>query len=136
MLLPSRSQAPLGNACPGSSASREFGRCRIKRSRGDAKRSFAEVLSQPELGNEGCPIRQDRHSAASLFWTHLHRPETRMAGGLDQWTVWLEEHSPALVLLARQWVARHADARDVVQEAFVRFWRSRQRVADPAAYLY
>lgn len=59
-----------------------------------------------------------------------------MAGGLDQWTVWLEEHGPALVLLARQWVARHADAEDVVQEAFVRFWRSRQRAADPAAYLY
>jgi len=59
-----------------------------------------------------------------------------MADGLDQWTVWLEEHGPALVLLARQWVARHADAEDVVQEAFVRFWRSRQRAADPAAYLY
>jgi RNA polymerase sigma-70 factor (ECF subfamily) len=59
-----------------------------------------------------------------------------MAGGSEQWTVWLDEHGAALVLLARQWVASHADAEDVVQEAFVRFWRCRQRAADPAAYLY
>jgi RNA polymerase sigma-70 factor (ECF subfamily) len=59
-----------------------------------------------------------------------------MAGGADQWTVWLEQHGPALVLFARQWVIGRADAEDVVQEAFVRFWRSRDRVADPAAYLY
>jgi RNA polymerase sigma-70 factor (ECF subfamily) len=59
-----------------------------------------------------------------------------MAGGSEQWTVWLEQHGAALVLFARQWVARRADAEDVVQEAFVRFWRSRHQVADPAAYLY
>jgi RNA polymerase sigma-70 factor (ECF subfamily) len=59
-----------------------------------------------------------------------------MAGGSDPWTVWLDQHGAALVLFARQWVAGHADAEDVVQEAFVRFWRSRQRVAEPVAYLY
>jgi len=59
-----------------------------------------------------------------------------MADGSDSWTVWLDRHGPALVLLARQWTASRADAEDVVQEAFVRFWRSRERVADPAAYLY
>jgi RNA polymerase sigma-70 factor (ECF subfamily) len=59
-----------------------------------------------------------------------------MAGDSDNWTIWLDRHGAALVLLARQFVARRADAEDVVQEAFVRFWRSRQRVADPAAYLY
>jgi RNA polymerase sigma-70 factor (ECF subfamily) len=56
-----------------------------------------------------------------------------MVGGPDQW---LERHGPALLLFARGWVASHADAEDVVQEAFVRFWRSRSRVADPGAYLY
>ena len=59
-----------------------------------------------------------------------------MAGGGDQWTLWLDQHGPALVLFARQWVSGQADAEDVVQEAFVRFWRARQRVAEPAGYLY
>ncbi len=59
-----------------------------------------------------------------------------MAGDSDQWMRWLDEHGPALMLLARQSVPRHADAEDVVQEAFVRFWRSRHRVADPIAYLF
>jgi len=59
-----------------------------------------------------------------------------MAGESDPWAVWLDQHLAALILLARQWVPSHADAEDVVQEAFVRFWRSRQRVSDPAAYVY
>lgn len=54
----------------------------------------------------------------------------------DDWKTWLARHGPALVLFARQWVAGRADAEDVVQEAFVRFWRSRERAADPPAYLY
>jgi len=33
-------------------------------------------------------------------------------------------------------VASRADAEDVVQEGFIRFWRSRERARDPAAYLY
>ena len=59
-----------------------------------------------------------------------------MAESPDEWSPWLDRHGPALVLLARQWVGGRADAEDVVQEAFVRFWRSRDRAADPAAYLY
>jgi RNA polymerase sigma-70 factor, ECF subfamily len=59
-----------------------------------------------------------------------------MVSDSDQWTLWLDQHGAALVLLARQWVSSRADAEDIVQEAFVRFWRSRQRAADPAAYLY
>jgi RNA polymerase sigma-70 factor, ECF subfamily len=59
-----------------------------------------------------------------------------MAGISDNWTAWLDQHGAALVLFARQWVASHADAEDVVQEAFVRFWRTRASVTEPAAYLY
>src|SRR5262245_29600558 len=54
----------------------------------------------------------------------------------DEWSVWLDRHGPALVLLARQWSTCRADAEDIVQEAFVRFWRSRERVEDPAAFLF
>jgi len=59
-----------------------------------------------------------------------------MADDSDQLTVWLDQHIASLILLARQWVPRRADAEDVVQEAFIRFWRSRHRVSDPAAYFY
>jgi len=52
------------------------------------------------------------------------------------WSEWLARHGPTLLLLARQWVPDRTDAEDVVQEAFLRFWRARERVTDPAAYLY
>ena len=54
----------------------------------------------------------------------------------DDWATWLDRHGPALVLLARAWVPTRADAEDVVQDAFVRFWRARARAADPTAYLF
>jgi RNA polymerase sigma-70 factor, ECF subfamily len=59
-----------------------------------------------------------------------------MGGRGDDWEPWLARHGAALVLFARQWATVRADAEDVVQEAFVRFWRSRERAQDPTAYLY
>jgi RNA polymerase sigma-70 factor (ECF subfamily) len=50
--------------------------------------------------------------------------------------VWFDRHGTALLLLARQWVSDRSVAEDIVQEAFVRFWRSRQNAKDPAAYLF
>lgn len=59
-----------------------------------------------------------------------------MTGDSDHWEDWLDQHGAALVLFAAQWVPSRADAEDVVQEAFVRFWRSRRQVSEPTAYLY
>ena len=56
--------------------------------------------------------------------------------GGDEWRAWLGRHGPAMLMLARQWCARRSDAEDVVQEAFLRFWRARDRADDPVPYLY
>ena len=59
-----------------------------------------------------------------------------MHGRSTELDTWLEEHGAKLVLYARQWVDCHADAEDVFHEAFLRFWRQRQSVREPQAYLY
>jgi RNA polymerase sigma-70 factor (ECF subfamily) len=56
--------------------------------------------------------------------------------GEDDWQAWLDEHGAALLLLARQYVPDRAGAEDVLQEAFVRFWRSRERALDATAFLF
>ena len=41
----------------------------------------------------------------------------------ENWKTCFSELAPGLVLFARQWTRSAADAEDVVQEAFVKFWR-------------
>lgn len=41
----------------------------------------------------------------------------------EDWKACFRQLAPGLVLYARQWVRSPADAEDIVQEAFVRFWR-------------
>jgi len=56
--------------------------------------------------------------------------------GNENWKDWIEAHGPRLLLCARQWTRSQADAEDVVQEAFVRFWRhQRELPGDPLALL-
>jgi RNA polymerase sigma-70 factor, ECF subfamily len=59
-----------------------------------------------------------------------------MASRSDQADSWLDQYGSALLLMARQSISGRSDAEDVVQEAFIRFWRSRHRVVDPAAFLF
>src|SRR4051812_48750041 len=47
----------------------------------------------------------------------------------EDWRVCFSEAGPGLVLFARQWVRSTADAEDIVQEAFVRFWRRNHNLA-------
>ena len=54
----------------------------------------------------------------------------------DSWKTWFQLHGPKLLLCARQWTRSQADAEDVVQEAFVRFWRHQRGLpGNPMALL-
>ena len=50
----------------------------------------------------------------------------------EEWRVCFSQLAPGLVLFARQWVRFPADAEDVVQEAFVRFWRCNHSIGNRA----
>ena len=50
----------------------------------------------------------------------------------EDWKVCFAEAAPGLVLFARQFVRSIADAEDIVQEAFVRFWRKQHSIRNRA----
>jgi RNA polymerase sigma factor (sigma-70 family) len=53
----------------------------------------------------------------------------------ENWRNCFCELAPGLLLFARQWVQSAADAEDIVQEAFVKFWRRNHNI-DNRALLY
>jgi RNA polymerase sigma-70 factor (ECF subfamily) len=54
----------------------------------------------------------------------------------ESWKNWFQLYGPKLLLCARQWTRSEVDAEDVVQEAFVRFWRhQRDLPGEPMALL-
>src|SRR5471032_2271143 len=54
----------------------------------------------------------------------------------DTWKNRFQLYGPKLLLCARQWTRSLADAEDVVQEAFVRFWRHQRGLpGEPMALL-
>lgn len=53
------------------------------------------------------------------------------------WKSLVTEHGRALLLYARQWTWSLSDAEEVVQEGFVKYWKSdRSSGSDPVACLY
>src|SRR6267143_3389322 len=46
----------------------------------------------------------------------------------EDWKVCFSELAPGLVLFARQFVRQLPDAEDIVQEAYVRFWRKQHSI--------
>lgn len=59
----------------------------------------------------------------------MDQPET-------DWQAWYDRHGPALLLYARQITDTLAAAEDAMHDGFVRFWKRRENVEDPTAYLY
>lgn len=54
----------------------------------------------------------------------------------EPWKSWFRQYGPKLLLCARQWTRSLADAEDVVQDAFVRYWRRQRSLGgDPQALL-
>jgi len=50
----------------------------------------------------------------------------------ENWKTCFSQLAPGLLLFARQWARSAADAEDIVQEAFVKFWRKHHDVANRA----
>ncbi|MCA1658431.1 MAG: RNA polymerase sigma factor [Verrucomicrobiaceae bacterium] len=50
----------------------------------------------------------------------------------ENWKLCFSELAPGLVLFARQFVRQLPDAEDIVQEAFVRFWRKQHSIENRA----
>src|ERR1700737_4725607 len=50
----------------------------------------------------------------------------------EDWKVCFSQVGPGLVLFARNWVRSPADAEDIVQEAFVKFWRRNHNIENRA----
>ena len=48
----------------------------------------------------------------------------------ENWKTCFAQLGPALLLFARRWTNCRADAEDIVQEDFVRFWRTKRDVAN------
>ncbi len=50
----------------------------------------------------------------------------------ENWKTCFSQLAPGLLLFARQWARSAADAEDIVQEAFIKFWRKQHDVANRA----
>ena len=50
----------------------------------------------------------------------------------ENWRNCFSEVAPGLLLFARQWVQSAADAEDILQEAFVKFWRRNHNIENRA----
>ena len=80
----------------------------------------------------GRVFRQNRPSAALDMGkrsqlTRMDEPDDDVS-----WREWFQRFGPRLLLCARQWVGRQADAEDIVQDAFVRYWRRQRTMAADA----
>ncbi len=77
-------------------------------------------VSVDKFGDRRRLVNEDRNRVMENVATH------------EDWKTCFAEASPGLVLFARQFVRSVADAEDIVQEAFVRFWRKQHSIENRA----
>jgi RNA polymerase sigma-70 factor (ECF subfamily) len=104
--------------------------------------------------HEATPIDFTRFKSISVEWTGAfadkqfsappalsHQKKISMETASQNntapdWREWFARNGARFLLCARQWTRTQADAEDVLQEAFIRFWRHQRHLpGDPAALL-
>jgi len=75
-------------------------------------------------------VRQTKSAVGGVFIMKDRGKVMENVATHEDWKVCLSELGPGLVLFARQWVRSVADAEDIVQEAFVRFWRRNHQITN------
>jgi RNA polymerase sigma factor (sigma-70 family) len=85
------------------------------------------------------PARNKKHVDGLdkiIGWRRLeHKDREEVMQNLashEDWKRCFSEIAPGLLLFARQWVQSAADAEDIVQEAFVKFWRRKHKIENRA----
>ena len=73
-------------------------------------------MIETKSGVGGVLVVEDREEVMENVRTH------------ENWQTCFSQLAPGLLLFARQWVRSAADAEDVVQEAFVKFWRHNHNI--------
>jgi len=74
----------------------------------------------------------------STWWRLENKDREKVMDAIashENWKNCFSELAPGLLLFARQWVQSAADAEDIVQDAFVKFWRRNHNI-DNRGLLY
>ncbi len=84
-----------------------------------------------------CPFYEKSHAIDKMYtWRRLKNTDREKVmeptASYDNWRNCFSEVAPGLLLFARQWVQSAADAEDIVQEAFVKFWRRNHNIGNRA----
>jgi RNA polymerase sigma-70 factor, ECF subfamily len=95
------------------------------------------TASRATIGLAGPPLRIFFGAVDKIYtWRRLENKDREKVmeptASYDNWRNCFSEVAPGLLLFARQWVQSAADAEDIVQEAFVKFWRRNHDIGNRA----
>ncbi len=66
--------------------------------------------------------KKDKKTSRERFLC-IQKMSQQLIKNESDWRAWLKKNGARLLFYARQWTNSYADAEDVLQEAFVRFWK-------------